>query len=108
MNTALILLKVDILTPDYARIFGNTFARDIIDIIGSFINDEMREEIHNEFNLINEPPNYEQLKYETRECLDNENISRAMNIMINYGINHCNVDNLETYVLKFKINNSKG
>lgn len=96
------------LTPDYARIFGNTFARDIIDIIGSFINEKMRKEIHNEFNLINEPPNYEPLKYETREYLDNENISRAMNIMINYGINHCNVDNLEAYVLKFKINNSKG
>ena len=107
----ILLKKFNYLVDEYCAhtVEGRyTFARDIIDIIGSFINEKMRKEIHNEFNLINEPPNYEPLKYETREYLDNENISRAMNIMINYGINHCNVDNLEAYVLKFKINNSKG
>ena len=96
------------LSIDYACRFGNTFSKGIISILESYINEDLREDIKEEFKKTNEQPNYEGLKYETTSCLDNEDITRAINIMINYGIQNCNVDKLEIYTEKFKKNNSKG
>lgn len=96
------------LSIDYACRFGNTFSKGIISILESYINEDLREDIKEEFKKTNEQPNYEGLKYETTSCLDNEDITSAINIMINYGIQNCNVDKLEIYTEKFKKNNSKG
>lgn len=98
----------DELSIDYACMFGNTFSKGIIDILESFINEELREEIKDEFKTLNEQPNYEGLRYEINSCLDDEDISKAINIMLNYGINKCNIDKLEIYTEKFRKNNSKG
>ena len=95
------------LSINRACLFGNTFSKGIIEIMESYINEDLREEIKEEYKDINEQPDYDGLAYETNACLDDENITRAINIMINYGINNCDINKLEVYTDSFRKNNSK-
>ena len=96
------------LTINDACVFGNTFSKGIIAIMESYINEELREEIKDEYKNSKEQPNYDGLVYETNSCLNKDDITRAINIMINYGIENCNIDKLEIYTDSFRKNNSKG
>ena len=96
------------LTINDACILGNTFSKGIIDIIESYINEDLLEEIKKEYKHCNEQPNYEGLRKETSSCLEKDKIALAINVMINYGINNYNIDKLEVFADGFKKNNSKG
>ena len=58
---------------NFALVFGNTISIDIITILESFIDVNLREEIKEEFkNDYSIPPNYEQILLETNESMPDE------------------------------------
>ena len=86
---------------------GNTFAYYIKDIMTSFIDDGLREEIKDEFTKINSPPMYSGLKYETSEVYDWQRFSKAMQIMLTKNIEEITINphDMENYTIKFRKNN---
>lgn len=89
---------------------GNTFAFYIKDIFSSFIDDELRENIKEEFTKINDVPKYSELKFETSVVLEWQKFSKAIQLMITSKINDLmensyDIDRLKEYVVKFKKNN---
>ena len=96
---------------DVAIGIGNTFASYIKDIMASFIDEELREEIKNEFLRINDSPKYPNLQYETSEVYEWERFSKAIQLMLTKKLddilnNDNDFERLEQYEVKFKKNNS--
>ena len=90
-----------------ANSIGNTFAIYIKDIMSSFIDERIREEIKQEFNKINDPIKYSGLKYETNARLDWTGFSKAIQIMLtgnleDYISNPQDMEKLEEYTVKFR------
>ena len=88
---------------------GNTFAYYIKDIMTSFIDDGLREEIKDEFTKINSPPMYSGLQYETSELYDWQRFSKAMQIMLTKNIEEITINphDMENYTIKFRKNNQR-
>lgn len=89
---------------------GNTFATYIKDIITSYIDDNLREDIKKEFLAINDVPKYSSLKYETTEVYEWERFSRAIKLMLTSNLDEISnnpedIEKLKTYAIKFKKNN---
>ena len=92
---------------DVAMGIGNTFAKYIKDIMASFIDDNLREEIKEEFTKINDVPKYSDLKLETSEVFDWKNFSKAMRIILTSNIedlknNPQDMEKLKLYAVKFR------
>ena len=95
---------------EIARSVGNTFADYIKDIMTSYIDYDLREEIKDEFTRINDLPKYSVLKLETSGEMTWELFSNAIKIMLTKNIrdiqsNQTEIDKLNEYAFKFKINN---
>ncbi len=89
---------------------GNTFAKYIKDIMASFISEELREDIKNEYNNINDLPKYSHLQYETNEIYEWERFSKALQLILTKKLddilgNNQDFEHLEQYAVKFKMNN---
>lgn len=95
---------------DVANTIGNTFAVYIISIMESFINDELREEIKDEFINLSDSKKYDELKYETDEYFLWDNFSQAIKLILtkniqNFKSNQENRENIIMYAEKFRKNN---
>lgn len=90
---------------DYALIIANTFAYDIKDIFEGFIDEDLREDIKDEFLSIRDNPNYSELDFEIEERLDENHFSEAISILLLSGIGEClaRPDKLERYMAKYNI-----
>lgn len=96
---------------EVANGIGNTFACYIKKIISSFITEDLREDIKDEFSKINDPPKFSQLRYETRELYEWERFSQALKIILTKKLddilnNNDDFENLNKYAVKFRKNNS--
>ena len=92
---------------EIANMIGNTFAHYIKNIMSSFIDEKIRDEIKDEFNKINDLPKYSGLKYETDGLLEWEGFSSAIKIMLTGNLddfkdNPQDMEKLELYAVKFK------
>lgn len=104
---------LEVYTEDYIEVangIGNTFAFYIKDIMTSFINEELRMDIKNEYSKINDVPKYSELNYETNEILKWQQFSKAIQLMLTSHIddiinNPQNMEKLKMYAVKFKKNN---
>ena len=90
-----------------ANTIGNTFAYYIKDILSSFIDEKLRDEIKAEFNKINDSPKYSGLKYETGDLLDWSGFSKAIQIMLTSSLddfinNPKDMERMKSYAVKFK------
>jgi len=97
---------------DVAKSIGNTFAFYIKQIMNSFIDDKLREDIKNEFLKINDSPKYSELQFETTEVFDWERFSKAIKLMLTNNVedimnNPYDMDKLKLYAVKFKKNNQE-
>ena len=97
---------------EIAKSIGNTFANYIKDIMTSYIDYKLREEIKEEFTKINDIPNYPEVGFETSSTLNWEGFSRAITLMIERNIknlfqNPQDMNQLKEYAIKFKINNQE-
>jgi len=95
-----------------AKSIGNTFAFYIKQIMNSFIDDKLREDIKNEFLKINDSPKYSELQFETTEVFDWERFSKAIKLMLTNNVedimnNPYDMDKLKLYAVKFKKNNQE-
>lgn len=88
---------------DYALLIANTFAFDIKDIIEVFIDDDLREDIKDEFLNLNERPDHTQLDFEIESKLDNAQFLDALSIILLSGIAEClsKEDKLDRYMNKY-------
>ena len=89
---------------------GNTFAYYIKDIMSSFIDEDLREEIKGEFLKINDPPKFSELQYETSEVYEWDRFSKAIRLILTKNLDdifndESNYERLEIYAVKFKKNN---
>ena len=71
---------------EYALVIANTFAYSIKELLEDFINEDLREEIKEEFLKLNEQPNYNTLSRETELKLENEDFIDAIAIVLSSGI----------------------
>ncbi len=87
----------------YCLLIANTLAYDIKDIFEKFIDDDLREDIKDEFSSLNMAPNYEQLDCEIDSRLDDDNLIEAFSIVLTSGIGQAlnNPSKLERYMAKF-------
>lgn len=95
---------------DVANGIGNTFAYYIKDIVNSFIDEDLRQDIKEEFKHINDPPKFDQLKYETTEVYDWQRFSKAIQLILTKKLddilnNSDDFERLELYKTKFKKSN---
>ena len=93
---------------DVAAGIGNTFACYIKDIMSSFIDGNLREEIKEEFLKINDSPKFSELQYETSEKYEWERFSKAIQLIIIRPLDNLlenEIGKLEEYTVKFKKNN---
>jgi len=95
---------------DVAKSIGNTFAYYIKDIMTSFIDEKLREEIKEEFMKINDVPKYSELQFETSEVLEWQRFSKAIKIILTTNIDNIannpqDMEKLKLYAVKFKKNN---
>lgn len=95
---------------DVAKGIGNTFAYYIKEIITSFIDDNLRDDIKNEFSKINDQPEYSELQFETSEVYDWNRFSTAMKLILtrnieDFSTNPQDIEELKMYAIKFKKNN---
>lgn len=89
---------------DYALVIANTFAYDIKDIIEEFIDDDLREDIKDEFLKLNSQPNYEPLKLEIESKLENNDFIESIAIILTSGIGEAlnSGEKLERYMKKYE------
>ena len=98
-------------SEDYIEVatgIGNTFACYIKDIMSSFIDENLREEIKGEFLKINDSPKFSELQYETSEKYEWERFSKAIQLILTRPLNKLldnDIGKLEEYTVKFKKNN---
>ncbi|WP_292797404.1 MrcB family domain-containing protein [Methanobrevibacter sp.] len=92
---------------DYCLLIANTLAYDINDIFEKFIDEDLREDIKDEFLSLNMAPNYEQLDLEIDSRLDDDNLIEAFGIVLTSGIGETlsNPQKLERYMAKFSRKN---
>lgn len=95
---------------DIVKGVGNTFAFYIKDILNSFIDDDLREDIKKEFSNINDNPRYSELQFETSEVYDWQRFSRAINLILtrnleDFTTNPNDIERLNEYKIKFRKNN---
>lgn len=85
---------------EITKSIGNNFANTIKDILEIFLDDEMLEDIKEDFERHNhERPNYEMLKLENCNKLTDEGYLRAIGLVIIEGFKNAmdNIDELEKY-----------
>ena len=98
-------------SEDYIEIatgIGNTFACYIKDIMSSFIDENLREEIKGEFLKINDSSKFSELQYETSEKYEWERFSKAIQLILTRPLDNLldkDIGKLEEYTVKFKKNN---
>ncbi len=90
---------------DYALILANTFAYDIKDILEEYIDEDLREEIKDEFLRLNDRPQYEQLDFEIESRLSDNDFTDALALILTSGIGEAinQKDKLSRYMERFKI-----
>lgn len=90
---------------EYTLILANTFAYDIKNIMEDFIDDDLREDIKDEFLKLKEQPQYEQLELEIESRLDGDYFVEAIGILLTSGISESlnNPQKLERYMSKYQI-----
>ena len=86
------------------------FGYHIKEILNSFIDNKLREDIKDEFAKINDVPKYGELKFETSEVMDWQRFSKAIKLMLTSNIeeiitNPQDMEKLKLYTVKFKKNN---
>ncbi|MBO4515932.1 hypothetical protein J5751_00410, partial [bacterium] len=89
---------------DYALILANTFAYDIKDILEEYIDEDLREEIKDEFLNINDTPQYEQLDFEIESRLEDDDFREALALILTTGIGEvlAQKDKLSRYMERFE------
>ncbi len=97
---------------EVANITGNTFAKHIKDIITTFIDEKLRQDIKEEFTKINDVPKYSELQYETSQVFKWDNFSKAIKLMLTQNIeniknNPQDMEKLKLYAVKFRKNNQR-
>lgn len=96
---------------DVAKTIGNTFAIYIKSIMESFIDDELREKIKDEFKRLNDEKTVG-VQYETNKVHDWEKFKSALKLMLTRNINQIkhnseDMEKLENARLKFRENNAE-
>ena len=88
---------------DYALVIANTFAYDIKEIFEEFIDEDLREDIKDEFLKLHIQPNFEPLDLEITSKLDNKNFMQAIAILLTSGIGEVlnSGEKLERYMKKY-------
>lgn len=90
---------------EITKSIGNTFANSIKDILESYIDDDLRDEIKELFLEENfDRPNYEMLKLENCERLTKEGFLKAIWLILTDGVNvaRLNISKLEEYEAAFQ------
>ena len=89
---------------DYALLIANTFAYDIKDIIEEFIDDDLREDIKDEFLKLPDKPNYEPLDLEIDSKLENDYFIEALALVLTSGVGEVlnNPQKLDRYIDKYE------
>ena len=85
---------------EITKSIGNTFAISIKDILESFIDDDLREDIKSQFEMeTSQKPNYEMLRYENCSKLTDEGLIRSVWIILTDGFTQAslNIEKLEEY-----------
>lgn len=95
-----------------ANEIGNTFAHYIKNILESFIDEDLRNDIKEEYSKINDVPNYSKLKFETQEVFEWERLSKSIKLMLTSNIeefinNPDDIEKLNRYAMEFKKNNEE-
>ena len=87
----------------YSLIIANTLAYDIKDILEDFIDEDLREDIKDEFFKLNDRPDYEALEMEIDSRLEDDYLVEAFAIVLTSGIGEAvnNPQKLERYMAKF-------
>lgn len=88
---------------EYVLLIGNSFAYDIKDIMESFIDENLREDIKNEFLKLMDRPDYEPLDLEIDSKLEDEYFTEALALILTSGIGEVlnNPQKLERYMKKY-------
>lgn len=89
---------------EITKSIGNTFAQSIRDILESFLDEELREEIKDQFLAENtDEPNYEMLKLENCNKLTDEGFMKAIRLVLSEGFEtaRLNVSRLVEYESRF-------
>ena len=88
---------------DYALIIANTFAYDIKDILENFIDEDLREDIKDEFLRLPDKADYEPLELEIDSKLDGDYLIEALALILTSGIAEVlnNPKKLERYMGKY-------
>lgn len=71
---------------DYALTVANTFAYDIKEIMEDFIDDDLREDIKDEFINISQSPDFRPLDFEIESRFDSEVLIDAISLLLISGI----------------------
>ena len=85
---------------EITKSIGNTFANSIKDILESFIDDDLRNNIKEQFEMdIHEDPNYEMLALENCNKLSDEGLIKSIWLILTEGFTQAalNVDTLIQY-----------
>ena len=95
---------------DIANTIGNTFAVYIISIMESFINEDLRDEIKDEFLALPDSKKYGELKYETTNYFMWDEFKQAIKLILtrhihDFASNPKDRENLIVYAEKFRKNN---
>ena len=95
---------------DVANTIGNTFAVYIQSIMESFITEDLREQIKDEFSSLTDSKKYADLKYETNEFFLWDKFSQALKLILTKNIHNFissseDREKLIEYAEKFRVNN---
>ena len=85
---------------EITKSIGNTFAVSIKNILESFIDDELREEIKSQFRWdVLDDPNYEMLRLENCNKLTDEGLIKSIWLILTDGFTHAsqNIEKLGEY-----------
>ncbi len=92
--------KMDESEIEITKSIGNTFAISIKDILESFIDDDLREDIKSQFEMeTSQKPNYEMLRYENCNKLTDEGLIKSLWLILTDGFTQAglNINKLEEY-----------
>ena len=88
---------------DYTLIVANTFAYYIKDILEDFLNENLRQDIKDEFLYIGENPNYSALDFEIASRLDYVHLASEIKFILTSGFTESisQMDKLQRYMAKY-------
>ena len=87
---------------DIAKTIGNTFANYVKDILESFLDDDLRDEIKHQFRKDNyEAPNYNNLLFESCNKLNDEGLCLAVKLILSEVFSCYDLEILEEILDKF-------